>query len=705
MKARNIRQRLRRNTVVVLVSFIAATLATLVTMGLIQYQTLQLLDRQIPALQSAHDMQIAMQGQSEAMLRWMLNPGKIHEEELVRHQGDFAAAKVRYKYLVGDYYRSHVESELESLVADIQSSQEKILHPRLEEHPASAPAPMDPRVHLMNRMDALFKLLDERVRQSTDEHVEATARLIRVAGMVSLILSAAFLILALVSGFGSLYRLSLAITRPLGVLASAMEAISRGERTIHLAGLTSDEFGTLGDHLRTMVKNLSTYEERLHYLNVEQGKILEFVTIGLFTIDVEFRTGAIASSLARETFGEAIKPGSDFISTIWPGQNDNAQRLELIRYLKQVRSNRLASAEMLAEINPLKSCHHTRPDGRSVELTFRFQAIGEQRETLLVLVEDRTQAKAAEDEARREHKHHDQSLEVLYQALQLGPETVRSDLDNFSRRLAAIRQLLDANTGDIRLDEIRRLLHSLKGNTRAMGFEILAREAHALENLVQNDSLRRQEMDHGLALLESELQRAGELLASMQGMSSASRREPGQIFAKRMQTMVADLAKSLEKEVELAIDVHPELLTLEGLDDAIIHLVRNALDHGIEERYERLAKGKPARARLEIRSQRLEYGFRLAVSDDGRGLDLEAIHNAARERGILPKDAPDPDEKATVRLLFQPGFSSRTGISEVSGRGLGLDAVREIASRHRGSIGVSSRPGAGCRFRIDLPLV
>jgi chemotaxis protein histidine kinase CheA len=166
-----------------------------------------------------------------------------------------------------------------------------------------------------------------------------------------------------------------------------------------------------------------------------------------------------------------------------------------------------------------------------------------------------------------------------------------------------------------------------------------------------------------------------------------------------------DLAQRLGKEVEVLISADKIELsdeTLKLVFDALLHLVRNAIDHAVETPEERRAKGKEPRGKIEIELKASENGFELSVRDDGKGIDLEKIRAKAVERNLL-SGAQILTEKEMLDLIFLPEFSTRETISEISGRGVGLDAVKNLIENAGGKISVESVRDAGTTFGIFLP--
>ena len=172
--------------------------------------------------------------------------------------------------------------------------------------------------------------------------------------------------------------------------------------------------------------------------------------------------------------------------------------------------------------------------------------------------------------------------------------------------------------------------------------------------------------------------------------------------------MVRDLAKDQGKEVELVVeggDINEDKHILEELKDPLMHLIRNAIDHGIEPPAERERLGKPRCGTLRLSAVRENANVLLVVQDDGRGLDLEAVRQAARKRGLDNEAAlVDMNPTQLQQLIFLPGFSTSIFVTELSGRGVGLDVVRVNVERMKGDISLESAPGQGLKVQLRLPL-
>jgi two-component system chemotaxis sensor kinase CheA len=170
-----------------------------------------------------------------------------------------------------------------------------------------------------------------------------------------------------------------------------------------------------------------------------------------------------------------------------------------------------------------------------------------------------------------------------------------------------------------------------------------------------------------------------------------------------LERIVRDVARSAGKEVRLVIeggDVEVDRSVLEGLKDPLLHLVRNAVDHGIEGPEQRERSGKPRQATVTVSAALRGTQVEVVVGDDGRGFDLDRIRDKLRQKG-LPEP---PDERELVRTVFLPGFSTAPIITEVSGRGVGLDVVQNRIEALHGTVDVAFETGRGARFILSVPL-
>lgn len=237
-----------------------------------------------------------------------------------------------------------------------------------------------------------------------------------------------------------------------------------------------------------------------------------------------------------------------------------------------------------------------------------------------------------------------------------------------------------------------------------------------LDNLVQlvgelvltrNQILQRTESQDDLELVRAS-QRLDLVASELQESVMKTRMQPiGQVWSK-MPRIVRDLARQLGREVDLQMEGHDTEMdrsVLEAVKDPITHMVRNSMDHGIETPDDRVAAGKARSGRLSLRAFHESGQVVVEISDDGKGIDPERIAAVALDRGVVSRDQlARMDTKEIVNLIFRAGFSTAETITNVSGRGVGMDVVRSNIERIGGSVDLTSEVGKGSTFRIRIPL-
>jgi len=196
--------------------------------------------------------------------------------------------------------------------------------------------------------------------------------------------------------------------------------------------------------------------------------------------------------------------------------------------------------------------------------------------------------------------------------------------------------------------------------------------------------------------------------ADLQTSVMKTRMQPIKKVFGRFPRVVRDLARSLKKEVQLELigeetDLDKNLV--EALADPLVHLVRNAVDHGVETPEEREAAGKPRAGTVVLSAQQEGDHILLTIEDDGKGMDPNVLRQKAVEKGLMDEEAANRlDDKSAYNLIFAPGFSTKTEISDVSGRGVGMDVVKTRITQLNGAVEIDSEYGKGSRIIVKLPL-
>ncbi|MEU4559911.1 chemotaxis protein CheW [Actinoplanes sp. NPDC023936] len=228
------------------------------------------------------------------------------------------------------------------------------------------------------------------------------------------------------------------------------------------------------------------------------------------------------------------------------------------------------------------------------------------------------------------------------------------------------------------------------------------------ELVLARNQLVRGVMEIGDATLVRSAQRLGMITSELQEGIMKTRMQPIEHIWSKLPRVVRDLSNSLGKQVQLVMEGKETELDrslLEAVKDPLTHLVRNAVDHGIEEPERRTATGKNPEGTLTLRAYHEGGHVAVEVADDGAGLNVERIAQKAVENGLLrPEQIPSMDKRDIMAMVFQPGFSTAAKVTNVSGRGVGMDVVKTNIENIGGAVSVDSTPGEGTVWRLTIPL-
>jgi len=258
---------------------------------------------------------------------------------------------------------------------------------------------------------------------------------------------------------------------------------------------------------------------------------------------------------------------------------------------------------------------------------------------------------------------------------------------------------------------------SQKSTTLKVSFEKLDELLNLVGELViHRTSLHSLEQRLQEKIADRELLEAFSEASQSIGKSSADLREaimktrmlPIKSVFQRFQRLVRDYMQQSGKQIQLNFigeETELDKTVIDEIGEPLLHLIRNAVDHGIETVAERHSTGKPAVGQLTLSAFHESNHIVIAVEDDGRGMDPDRIRNSAVSKGLISaEEARSLTTQETLQLLFLPGFSTSSEVTETSGRGIGLDVVKKIVSSLNGTIAISGTPGNGTRFTIKLPL-
>ena len=260
-----------------------------------------------------------------------------------------------------------------------------------------------------------------------------------------------------------------------------------------------------------------------------------------------------------------------------------------------------------------------------------------------------------------------------------------------------------------RLGDLMPIAAGLEALVKMPALQPREREAllHGLEGAPSPDEIvdRADERRDALRRISDTFARA---LKGLRDAALELRIVPVDLLFGRYPRLVRDMARTMDKQVVLTLEANGARIDkgmIERLADPLMHMIRNAVDHGIEKPAERQAAGKPAQASIVLRAEQRGEHVTIALSDDGRGIDTEAVRSRAVERGLLPREAARVASPDTLhRLIFEPGFSTSERVSATSGRGVGMDVVASTVAELGGSVVIRTRRGEGTTIALELPL-
>ncbi len=514
-------------------------------------------------------------------------------------------------------------------------------------------------------------------------------------------------------------------------------------------------------------QNTTKFLQKIQIESAQVKRLLNNMSQAVFSMDAHCRVTEPVSLFAKtifeqdlvgqnvfETIFKDVPPGSEELASLRTifatvfGEGQLQWQLMEDQFLRRVRYQISASAEKILKVN--------------------YAPIWTDQETLekiMFVVEDITELEKLEKQVSEDRLRIQLIQEIAgNDILNLNRNFFDRALTLYNRCKELIPQF--SKNGEV-VGELMRSLHTLKGNARMHGFSLISRQVHhceseilecknrigkedpasisikieestnqVLESVqkygtvaqkvfgVRNKFAPAQDSDtehigfrmveiheENLRHLENAIQKASHGQPGMQEVRKALSRlrdMPLKPSLAKFEPMVREVSNSLGKKIKLEVTGNDSKLnrqSLEDIRDSLVHVVRNALDHGIEPPEERLANGKSEFGRLTMNCQEDDRKVTLTIEDDGRGIDPDLISKLAIEKGVLRRDQVlqmNPEEKMSI--IFISGFSSKNYATEISGRGVGLDMVKQTLLKLGAQIRVESRVGQGSKFIMEFPV-
>ena len=514
------------------------------------------------------------------------------------------------------------------------------------------------------------------------------------------------------------------IVNPLMKLKEACLTISTGDYSTRAPINSKDEVGSLARSFNSM---LDVIEEKDRNLN----SLLSALPFGLFYFDENGNISEERSQITDKMFDgfENYDKLDDFFSQF------NVSS-ETIKKVVEVIFKNLLPFGSAGRLFPSRVEVIQESGNRLIDLTFKKHAKADDSvERVIVIAEDVTK----KVEAYQKNKLLNERVERISKA--------SDDINGFKEFSKSCLSLFSdihtkANSSDKDLTALKRDLHSLKGLVEVYGFSTASEQIHELETILAGNELSdcRQEFIDKLSIAESLFK---EYVKDLEELLALDQTDDFKLYSKSKVERIRSIASKLndpalslslsdldkfpierllkkyrdytdqilskmkEKKAQLNFDRQADELTYEEvkqIDPALIHILRNSVDHGMEPSSDRLDQSKSEVGSISLSAKRLEGFLTFEISDDGKGIDPDVLSKKAVEKGVWTEDQmmkASKDDK--INLIFAPSFSSKDDVSEISGRGVGMDAVKDLVEQMGGSIHVFTELGKGTRFTLKIP--
>lgn len=602
-------------------------------------------------------------------------------------------------------------------------------------------------------IDEEKKLLAEKIeKQQKSNAIAASAT--KEAGQKSLTKSLTNLaigaVVVLVLSFFLAMMVGKKVSDPILHLKDSAQIISQGDYSKEVVVEGTDEIGILGHTFENMRKQVKEFTENLQGMVDEKTKeisdILNSIEQGIFTVNKDLSVNPQHSSKAED-----IYEISDFetakLNTLLHTSEDRIE--EFNQWLQLVSQPRkLKRWNKYEELCPIHEfTKNVEGDERIIEINYRPIIEGEELAKLMVLSRDVTEERKIKAALEKTKRDQQLTLERVIGLINNDKASLTTFFEGFEKAIEGLSEVDLSAVSKDQIDELFRQVHTVKGNAGSFGFQEVTRVAGIAEDFLENaksidefNHEHKEELENAVELMTQELDGINsmkaklfsdkddnmtvsrgqfqELLKSIQkGMVKDIDEiyarlvkldfNPFDSFCRKYSNIVKNYQTLGEKQVADLKIKNPETLIhrdiMKKFDMAIVHLVRNSLDHGLESDEERQAAGKETGCvSLELTTK--NGHTKLIVEDNGKGIDPAIIAEKALEKKIISQEEFEKlDDQEKIHLIFHAGFSSKNEVTELSGRGVGMDAVKSSIEEFGGTVEVDSVVGRGTKITLSLP--
>ncbi len=532
------------------------------------------------------------------------------------------------------------------------------------------------------------------------------------------------LVLAIISIISTMLLIIIAkkITRPIQRLTMAAQQFGEGDYGSEISATSRDEIGTLALVIENARLEISEFIQRI--LNVVPGLML--------IIDQKGEIQKHSSRTTRDLFNNGKElQGIDVDSALFKGE-------PVLKELTTMAFNPalIVPFSDILELAP----HEIATDKGTFELTYIPISRDDVLSGIFLFGRDVSKERDLSQQIEQENRHNKMLISIIKNR-----NLFNTFVGESHSGIVKAKELLKESVTQESINELFRITHTIKGNGASLNLFELTDFTHGFENdlseyrdtgTISDRASTINAYTHIEELLDQLNTQVEDLIGKQENYFTLQEHEFTQIQDSLKQgdiqhatTMLQEITKPLladyvslkahaifdqtieqldskEAVLELNItDIRIDQRYIKVLDSILPHLIRNALDHGLEESIERQEQGKNAEGTVSVSIKKTDTALNLTMGDDGGGISPEAVKEHALNKGVITKDAAQQlSDHEAQSLIFAPGFSTAEGVTAISGRGVGMDSVRELIERTEGSITLSSVVGKGTTFEIVIPI-
>lgn len=479
------------------------------------------------------------------------------------------------------------------------------------------------------------------------------------------------------------------------------------------------------ENLKTAYEKLDMQEQELEKAYNLNKKYLDNITEGLLMIDKNLVILDQYSQYMIQLFLTDKIKGCNILDFLYPDKKAfKEERKELEKYISILFSKTLASPEIIQKINPMVDKTIFIKKGNKtiekvVDATFIRIYNKEDIEHIMIIFNDKTKEILMKKQLEKEKSRYRAEIESILAILRAGPDAFFDFINESSSVLENIKKQIDGLRVSKVRDEFFRQIHTLKGSAKYFELNHIAQLAHTLEDILSRwdekgtvavESIKEKVLNmidyiwNEFRTIDKTNTRLLTFYKRAALHIKCSRDEKLDSFIVSLKRMTASLSKEQGKEVQFSIrNEIDKLPCLHKLKNPIIQILRNAICHGIEDTFERLSLSKKQKGNIVLHLFKTDKDYVIEISDDGRGINFDTIQRKAIDKHLIRNSNKSVSKEELIQILFSPNFSSKDTVSELSGRGYGLDIVKNSICELHGKVSVATMEKKGTKFILKIP--